>query len=261
MLARLRQWRRQRILRRAGIPPYRWQRVLSAIPVCAGLDAPARARLWELASLFLHDKRVEPVHGLQLGSDERATIAAMACLPILNLGLSAYRGWHTVLVYPGAFLVHHRYTDASGLEHAESGPLAGEAWDAGPVVLSWDDVLASLDRDGYNVVLHEFCHKLDMANGEANGYPPLPAGMDRHAWVAAFTGAFEAEARQYDAHEPTALDPYALESPAEFFAVACEAFFECPHQLAAALPSVYQQLRGYFGQDPRQRLPADRCVR
>lgn len=261
MLTRMRQWRRRRILRRSGIDPERWQRVLSAIPVCHGLDASERARLRELASLFLHDKRVEPVQGLQLGDDERATIAAMACLPVLNLGLSAYRGWQTVLVYPGAFLVHHRYTDDTGLEHADSGPLAGEAWDAGPVVLSWDDVLASLDRDGYNVVLHEFCHKLDMANGEANGYPPLPDGMDRDAWVAAFTDAFEAEGRLHEAGQPTALDPYALESPAEFFAVACEAFFECPHQLAAQLPAVYHQLRGYFGQDPRQRLPADRCIR
>ena len=194
--------------------------------------------------------------GLEVDAGMRAALAAVACLPVLNIGLRAYRGGQTVLVYPGSFLANHVYTDEAGVIHEETAPLAGEAWDGGPLVFSWDDVVESLEAlDGYNVVIHECCHQLDMANGDANGMPPLPAGMDPSAWSAAFSAAFDALHASLDAGETPVLDPYAAESPGEFFAVACEAFFECPRLLRETLPAVHAQLTAYFHQDPAERLP------
>ncbi len=256
MLARLRRWRRARILEREGIDAALWQDLMDGLPVFTGLDATERERLREMAALFLHEKQLEPLDGLELDQAMRAGLAALACLPILNIGLDAYRGWHTILVYPGGFVARHAYTDEAGLAHEEVSPLAGEAWEGGPLVLSWDDVERSLDLDGYNVVIHEFCHKLDMANGDANGHPPLPAGMPLKAWTAAFSEAYEALCADLEAGRETALDPYAAEAPGEFFSVACEAFFEQPADLQARLPAVYEQLRQYFRQDPVRRLPA-----
>lgn len=254
MLERLRRWRQNRILARTGIDPSIWAELMAALPVFAGLAPSERARLRDLAGLFLHAKRLEPLDGLALDPSMRAGLAALACLPVLNIGLDAYRGWRTVLLYPGGFVARHLYTDEHGLAHEEASSLAGEAWEGGPVVLSWEDVEGSLALDGYNVVLHELCHKLDMANGDANGHPPLPAGMDRGAWTAAFTAAFTALQDDLEAGREPALDPYAAESPGEFFAVACESFFERPLALRHAMPAVYAQLAAYFRQDPGRRL-------
>ncbi|MDN3516180.1 zinc-dependent peptidase [Aquisalimonas lutea] len=254
MLDRIRRWRSRRVLRRAAINTAVWDELMTGLPVCAGLDADERARLHRTASLFLHDKRLEPLAGVVLDESRRAALAALACLPVLNLGLAAYRGWRTVLIYPEEFLARHAYTDDAGLAHEEVAPLAGEAWDGGPVVLSWEDVERSLELDGYNVVIHEFCHKLDMSNGEANGLPPLPAEMPLAAWTQAFTEAYDRMCADVEAGRETLLDPYAAEAPGEFFAVACESFFERPRALRAAMPAVYDQLRQYFRQDPGRRL-------
>ncbi|SEO91527.1 zinc-dependent peptidase [Aquisalimonas asiatica] len=255
MLERLRRWRRDRILQHAGIEPALWTHLMDTLPVFAGLDRGERERLRQLASLFLHDKDVLPLNGLELDPSMRAGLAALACLPVLNIGLEVYRGWRTVLVYPSGFIARHSYTDEHGLAHEETSPLAGEAWEGGPVVLSWDDVECSLELDGYNVVLHEFCHKLDMSNGDANGMPPLPTGMSPQEWAAAFTDAYEALCAAVDGGQETVLDPYAAEAPGEFFAVACESFFERPDVLREAMPAVYSLLSRYFRQDPCARLP------
>ena len=255
MLKRLQRWRRARILEQSAINPAVWAHLMRALPVFGGLSEDDQRRLHELASLFLYHKDVQPLDGLELDESMYAGLAALACLPILNIGLSAYRGWQTVIVYPSGFLARHSYTDEDGLAHEDVNPLAGEAWEGGPVVLSWDDVEASLALDGYNVVLHEFCHKLDMVNGDANGMPPLPATMSREAWTAAFTAAYETLCTDVEAGRETVLDPYAAEAPEEFFAVVCETFFERPDALVAAMPAVYEQLREYFRQDPVRRLP------
>lgn len=254
MLERLRRWRRERILQHAGIEPALWAHLMGALPVFSGLDGAERERLRELASLFLHEKDVMPLNGLTLDAAMRAGLAALACLPVLNLGLDVYRGWRTVLVYPSGFMARHSYTDEHGLAHEEESPLAGEAWEGGPVVLSWEDVERSLELDGYNVVVHEFCHKLDMSNGDANGMPPLPVGMSPQDWSAAFTDAYDALCAAVDADQETVLDPYASEAPGEFFAVACESFFERPVALREAMPAVYAQLSRYFRQDPGARM-------
>lgn len=132
--------------------------------------------------------------------------------------------------------------------------MSGEAWEQGPVILSWADVEAGHQRDGFNVVIHELAHKLDMLDGSANGHPPLHAGMSDSRWARVFTNAYRDMVRRVDGGEDTTLDPYATESPAEFFAVVSEAFFELPRLLADEYPDVYGHLRDFYRQDPIRRL-------
>jgi len=185
----------------------------------------------------------------------QVTIAARACLLVLNLGLEYFRGWRAIVVYETGFVARHEYEDESGLVHEVTDALDGEAWDQGPVVLSWAEIdpgtQAERSRETpYNVVFHEFAHKLDYLDGDANGCPPLHRQVSPAAWKAAFSAAYEALCRQVEDDELTPIDPYAAESPAELFAVVTEYFFEAPAHLASELPAVYEQLAAFYRQDP-----------
>ena len=228
---------------------------MEELPALAGLSEAEQKRLCELVILFLHEKSIAPEGGLELDDGARLCIAALACLMILNLDLDYYSDWASIIVYPASFITHHKYHDSAGIEHQESRILAGESWDRGPVVLSWEDVMHTSVGDGFNVVIHEFAHKLDMLNGEVNGFPPLHPEMRIKAWTQAFSQAYEELSRQVDAGWQTAIDAYASESPAEFFAVVSEVFFETPGILIDEYPRVYEQLCAFYRQDPAQRLP------
>ena len=134
--------------------------------------------------------------------------------------------------------------------------MTGESWLAGPVILSWEDAERRGEAQGYNVVIHEFAHKLDMLNGDANGYPPLHAGMSREEWTRVFDAAYRGFCARVERNEQSGVDPYAAESPAEFFAVLSEAFFEIPEVVRAEHPEVYGQLAAFYRQDPGTRLAA-----
>jgi MtfA peptidase len=231
-----------------------WDAAFAALPLLEGLTTEQGARLTDLALLFLRAKRLEPVKGLHLTDRMRLMIALQACLPILELGLDWYRGWYAVILYPDEFVPAHEYVDADGLIWVDDDVKSGEAWEQGPVILSWADVAAGQELDGYNVVVHELAHKLDLRDGVANGRPPLHAGMSGAAWAQALADAYAALGRRVDAGEDTPIDPYGAESPAEFFAVASEAFFETPGVLVAEFPQVYTQLRAFYRQDPLARL-------
>jgi hypothetical protein len=224
------------------------------LPILAGLEGDSLDRLLTLAGRFLARKKIETVGDCALDDDDPALIALQACLPVLELGLDWYRGWSTVLVYPDEFVAPREEMDETGIVHRYDEVLSGESWDKGPVVLSLTGLDESGWGDGHNVVIHEMAHKLDMRNGDPNGYPPLHAGMERAAWTAAFQAAFDDLNARIDSDQPTAVDDYAATSPGECFAVMCEAFFETPRSLRRAYPSVYEQLRGFFRQDPGQRL-------
>lgn len=247
-------WRRQRVLRRTKMPARLWQRVLIDLPVLHGLDHKECDRLRDLVILFLHEKSIEAAGDLELDETVRLSIAAQACLPILNLGLDYYRNWVTVVVYPGAFLAHHEYLDDAGVVHSVRRPLVGESWEQGPVILSWEDVVENPAAGAGNVVIHEIAHKLDMLTGDANGLPPLHWGMRVEAWSGVFTAAYEDLGRRIDQGMETTIDPYAAEDPAEFFAVISEVFFVTPNVLHATYPAVYSQLREFYRQDPYSRL-------
>ncbi|MEW6313409.1 MAG: M90 family metallopeptidase [Pseudomonadota bacterium] len=255
MLSALRAWRRRRMIRRHALPEHLWQEAAGNLYFLDGLNANEWARLRELATLFLAEKHVNAAGGLVLTDAMRVNIAAQACLLILNLDLDYYGDWVELIVYPGDFIAEASYTDQHGIVHELREPRSGESWLKGPVVLSWDAVACG-PVQGINVVIHEFAHKLDMLNGNANGYPPLHRGMSRGAWSAAFSTAYEDFCHEVDAGMETWLDEYASNSPAEFFAVASEAFFIEPRTMRSLYPAVYEQLQQFYRQDPLARLKA-----
>jgi Mlc titration factor MtfA (ptsG expression regulator) len=241
-----RNWRRNRILRRNALTDRDWERLIQRVPAVARYDARTRARLRDNVVLFLHDKSLEPAGGLELSDDIRQSIALQACIPILGLGLEWYRGWKSVVVYPGPFEVHDAYTDDSGVVHEIEEARAGEAWLEGPVILSWTG-----DADDTNVVLHEFAHKLDLLNGAANGMPPLHNDMDQQEWTTVFRQAFDDFTTCLERGEALPFDSYAARDPAEFFAVLSEVFLLTPDRVRDTYPRVYTQLCAFYRQHPR----------
>ena len=238
-------WRRRRVLRGHHIGDALWHEATHRLAFI-----PQTPKLRELALLFLSEKEFSGAHGLEVTDAMRVSIAAQACLPILELGLDWYAGFSGIVVYPGDFRVRRSHTDEDGVVHEWDDELAGETMPGGPVVLSWD---AAANDPGINVVIHEFAHKLDMANGEADGLPPLHAGMARTAWVTAFEEAYGGFCDAVERGKDTWLDPYAAEHPSEFFAVISEAFFEHPAETRRRYPDVYDQLKLFYRQDPLSR--------
>ena len=234
-----------------------WRGAL-ALPVFSGLSPAEFATLRQLAERLLAAKTFTPVSGAELTGPSLAAIATQAALPVLNLGAGWYGTWNEIIVYPEQFVPEREITDDFGVVHRVRQPLSGEAWEGGPLILSLDDVAWSGLGEGYNVVIHEFAHKLDMANGAVDGLPPLHGDMDGRDWSASLGAAYEDFCRRVDAFEAGGeeplIDPYAAESPAEFFAVLSEYFFELPGVLAAEYPAVHAQMRRFYRQDPLQRL-------
>jgi Mlc titration factor MtfA (ptsG expression regulator) len=250
MFNKIRNWRVRRIVARHPIAEPLWQDALRRCAPACRLGASDQATLRVLVTLFLDSKSLEPAQGLELDDADRVLLATHACVPILKLGLDWYDGWHSVIIYPGAFIPRRTRTDSAGVVHQTSTVMAGEAWGRGPVILSWAEILNAGKKPGHNVVIHEMAHKLDLLNGDANGFPPLHRRMDRGVWTKVFSGAWN---RLRDDHHnglPLPIDPYGLESPAEFFAVASEQFFEEPAALRIHLPEVYRQLEQFYRQHP-----------
>jgi Mlc titration factor MtfA (ptsG expression regulator) len=253
----LKRARRRRLLARHAIPTELWEATLAAVPSLAQLDPDARQRLHDLAVIFLHEKSLEPAAGFTLDDAMRVRIAALACRLVLALGIDCYAGFASVIVHPGEFLVRGReYEDEFGVVHESDDVLSGEAWEHGPVVLAWQDVLASGQGQGFDVVAHEFAHKLDGLEGVLNGMPALHRNMPHDDWVAAFQTAFDDLNARLDRDEETWLDPYAAEDPSEFFAVCTELFFDVPEKLDSEYPAIYAQLAAYYRQDPAGRNAA-----
>jgi Mlc titration factor MtfA (ptsG expression regulator) len=250
MFSALKDWWRQRIIRRSRIPDAGWEDAFASLPLLGRLADAERRRLRELAILFLHQKRFFGTHGLEISDEMRVSIALQACLPILNLGIDWYRGWTSIIVYPGGFVPEHVIVDEDGLEHRVREPLSGEAWEHGPVILSWEDSDGGAAIDGGNVVIHEFVHKLDMLNGPADGFPPLHADMNPAHWTEIFTTAFEDFQDKVDAGEITDIHHYAASEAPEFVAVLSEVFFEQPQIIFREYPEVYTLLSAFFRQDP-----------
>ncbi len=258
MFAALRSWRRDRILRRSQLDPELWDRVWTRFGFVQRLTLEERGRLRDLVILFLHEKQISAAGGLELTDEMRLGIAIQACILILGLGLDSYAGWVEIIVYPDEFVPRHEFRNEHGLIETDDSSYSGQAWLQGPVILSWADVEYAWVGDGANVVIHEFAHKLDMLNGDANGFPPLHSGMSREDWSKAFREAYDDLSGRVDRGQPSEIDPYAAESPAEFFAVLSEAFFETPELVKEAYAAVYQQLALFYRQDPAGReLPRD----
>ncbi len=247
----LRDWRRKRVLKNTRLDEALWTKVTSRLPFLRGLSHEDLARLKQLVILFLAEKEMHGAHGLELTGEVRFSIAVQACLPILNLGLDVYQGWVGVIVYPGEFRVRKEETDESGVVHTVDEELAGEAWPGGPVVLSWQDV--GMSEAGYNVVIHEFAHKIHMEGGGDEDFPAARAEMNAKKWRETLELAYERFCGEVDAGRPTLIDDYASEHPAEFFAVMSETFFTQSAVLARDYPELYLQLALFYRQDPAGR--------
>ena len=238
--------------KRTTIPDSLWAQTIGALPFLDLLAVDDKKALKTLVEQFLAEKEFSAVGGLELSDEICISIAAQGCLPILKLGLSAYRDWVGIVVYPDEFVVPRRIEDESGVVHEFDDVLSGEAWEGGPLIISWHD--AQMAGAGYNVVIHEFAHKLDMLNGEADVMPALHSGITQAAWDEAFLAAYDDFCRRVDSGEETAIDPYASDDPAEFFAVLSENFFELPDLVDREYPALYALLRSYYRQDPLSRL-------
>lgn len=243
-----------------------WLQTLARYPFLAALPLAQQAKLRALAAQFLDGKEFHGAHGLVVTDAMAIDIAAQACLPLLHWGdpqeaLACYDDFVTIVVHPGEAVARRESTDAAGVVHQYTEVLAGEAMERGPVMLSWRHVAeGGLSADhGSNVVVHEFVHKIDMQNGHANGCPPLPRGLlgtrgpraALAAWQAAWKPAYAdfreavVKAERFGAERPW-LDAYGATAPAEFFAVACEAYFVNRERFALEFPSLMPALDGFF---------------
>jgi len=265
-------WFGRREERTQAIDAGLWESATAPYLFMRGLEPRDDERLRSLAADFLARKHFSGTHDLEITPLMHVQVAAQASILVLELGLQWYDGWSEVIVYPGQFAPEREVMDEAGVVHLVNDPMAGEAWLGGPVILSYEDVAMASDHEarvaGYNVVIHEFAHKLDMLSGDPNGCPPLHAGMRLAAWRGAFSAAFADFCRRVDEADASAeagdesllnglpIDPYASENPGEFFAVVSEAFFETPEWLEPAYPAVYAQLREFYRQDPLARLVA-----
>lgn len=254
----LQRWRARReaqVLARRAIPDALWTSTLERLPFLTWRSAADLAELRRLASLFLDGKEFHGTDGLVVDDAMAVCIAAQAVLPVLRLGLAPYDGFVGIVLHPDEVVARREVTDAHGIVHAYDEALVGEAMDGGPVMLSWRDVAAAGDGGddgggGYNVVIHEFAHVLDMGDGIADGVPPLPSAAERRQWLEVLMPAWDRHGEEVACGYHTLLDPYGAQAPEEFFAVASETFFVNPKQLRAEQPALYGLLARYFQQDP-----------
>ncbi len=251
-------------LPRTPIPETLWQQTLADCPFLAQHAGAALERLRELTALFLEDKEFHGAQGLHITDAMAVTIAAQACLPVLHFGPGArplrwYDDFVGIVVHPDEVLARREVVDEDGVVHVYDEPLAGETMPEGPVMLSWQDVSASSSETGYNVVIHEFVHKLDLRDGRSDGCPPLPPGFMGHAGARAARAHWQAtvQAAHDDFREavikaerfgtaPTWLDPYGAEAIDEFFAVASEAYFVNRPRFTQEFPALLPLFDAFF---------------
>ncbi len=250
MLGFLRKWQQKRIIKRSLITDSQWNDVFSKLSVLDRLSEEEQGRLRELAILFLEEKSFSGAQGIEITEAMKLIIALQACLPILNLGFSWYSGWSSIIIYPGGFMPERTEMDQYGVMHRVKRALSGEAWQRGPVILSWPEAARAGELDGHNLMIHEFVHKLDMLNGVANGFPPLHSNMEAAKWVTTFTEAFDDFQSKIKRGKKTDIDRYGATSPAEFIAVLSELFFEKPNVIYKNYPEVYEKLTKFFRQKP-----------
>lgn len=237
-----------------------WKRTLVRYPFLQRQAAQDAAQLRRLTSLFLDRKEFSATGGLRLTDAMVVAIAAQAVLPVLHLGLQRYDGFIGIVVHPDQVSARREWADEDGVVHEYDEVLSGEAMPGGPVMLSWTDVRGAgrTATQGYNVVIHEFAHVLDMADGVANGVPLLPADLPQAEWCATLADEFERFVKRVEAEESTVLDAYGAQSEEEFFAVATESFFVNPAEMQTEHPALYGMLVRFYRQDPVKDRPPPR---
>lgn len=251
----------------SGPFPVEWEGMIErSVALYRRLPDPLKGELRRRILLFLHEKRFEGCGGLAMTDEIRLTIAAQACLLILNrpVDRAPYPGLSSILVYPDAYMAPEWIPLDGDLYVETTGVQSGESWQEGMVVIAWRDAKReSRDTQGpYNVVIHEFAHQLDQESGWADGTPILRSRRQYDSWQAIFKREFERLREGEGTGRDSPLDDYGALDPAEFFAVATETFFQAPRRMARGIPELYGQLRDYYGVDPAEwrepRTPSDR---
>ncbi|HAW93572.1 MULTISPECIES: zinc-dependent peptidase [unclassified Arsukibacterium] len=247
-------WRRYRRKQIQGQPfPQQWRTILKQrMPYFRALPADLQLQLKKLIQVFIAEKKFIGCEGLTVSDEMRVTIAAQACLLLLNRPDYYYPKLAQILIYPAAFIVRGTSPDAAGIVSEQRRVLSGESWGQGKVVLSWQDAMqgAAAPDDGRNVVIHEFAHQLDQEKGLATGAPLLSRSSDYQQWSTVMQHAFSQLQQETANGVHGLLDGYGATNPAEFFAVISEVFFEQPEQLHAQYPALYQQLSQFYRLNP-----------
>jgi len=236
----------------ADIP---WDQAL-AIPVLASLSPEEQLKLTQLADRFLHHKRLVLLQGLELTPLQNARIALLFCLPVLSFGLEWLDGFHEVLIYPAPFVVDDEWEDDIGLVHNQRVVQSGQSWQQGPVVLNWLDIQDSFDASGFNLIVHEVAHKLDVRNGDRANGVPLVSLREVAGWEHDLHAAMNNIQDEIDlvGESAASIDAYAATDPAECFAVLSEYFFSAPELFAPRFPALWQRFCHFYQQDPLQRM-------
>ncbi len=250
--AALRRRRDARTLARRAIPDDLWALTLARFPFLSLRSQADQQQLREMATLFLARKEFAAPAAESVTDEMAVAVAAQACLPVLKLGLDWYDGFVGIVMHPDAVQVRREHTDEIGVVHEYDETLSGEAMEGGPLMLSWRDVADAGESAewGYNVVIHEFAHVLDMRDGVADGIPALAGRAECNHWAEVLQAHFAEHCAQVDDGVETFLDPYGAQAPDEFFAVASEAFFVAPGDMRDEHPELYALLAGFYRQDP-----------
>lgn len=232
--------------------PNSWREILKRnLPYFYSMPADIQLQLKQHLMVFLQEKQFFGFEGVQIDDEIRVTIAAQACLLLLNRKANYYPKLKSIYVYPAAFVTKHESRDAAGVLQNKPRVLSGESWELGKVILSWKDSKhgARTFNDGHNVVIHEFAHQLDQETGLANGAPFLKSKANR-CWSHVLSSEFEKLQHKAQLGQATLLDHYGATNPAEFFAVASEVFFERPKEMKNQHSDLYDQLQGFYQVNP-----------
>ncbi|SDH55121.1 MULTISPECIES: zinc-dependent peptidase [unclassified Duganella] len=246
-------WRLQRVLARP-LPAEAEAVLRRNIPVYSRMSADLQQQLRRMVVQFLHQKKFIGCEGLEVTDEMAVIIAGQACLLLLNRHSKVYPALHTILVYPSEFVAQRAEVGPGGVITPGRQSMLGESWDDGRVVLSWDDVRRGAGdwTDGHNVVLHEFAHQLDSESGRANGAPYLGNPASYTEWSEVLSRAYQDLRMHAMYRQEAVMDHYGATSPAEFFAVATETFYEKPYQMAQHYPELFAEFLKYYRVDPRE---------
>jgi MtfA peptidase len=230
-----------------------WKALLeTTVPVVSRLPEELKLRLQERVGRFVSSIRFEGCNGLELTDEMVLTVAAQACLLVLNREGNPYPELKTVYLYPTTFSSVQKSQDAMGIVTEGEVRRLGESWSTGTIVLAWDSVERGARNadDARNVTFHEFAHQLDHEDGDTDGAPALPSRAAYRSWARVFGENYAEFLELVESGKPTLIDPYGATQPAEFFAVVTETFFEKSKQLARKYPEMYEELKGFYGVDP-----------
>jgi len=246
--------RRRAALRAEPLTPDERATIDKNVPYASRLDDADRKELEGLVKIFLAEKSFEGCGGLEITEEIQVTIAALACVLLLHRETDIYPGVDAILVYPSAYRAPSARAEGGVVIEGEQARL-GESWTRGVVVLAWDHVKsgAAQPADGQNVVLHEFAHQLDGEDGAMDGAPDLGARARYTSWAHVLGAEFSELSAKLHAGRGSDIDSYGATSPAEFFAVVTEMFFEKPRALKRRHPELYEELATFYKQDPAER--------